>query len=150
MCIDQLFLSYQLYTITGLLKNSHGYYLSLVRQFSLELKYFKFSWMFIETKVDILHQQVTKEKQYIYTAESEKIQPQFGFKYFEASKLSSCFLRWTYLLHCIRQYLEKEKGGEMCRPERDVTLDIAVNVIPCLSMFPISIITFCRVIPQDL
>ena len=48
--------------------------------------------MFFETKVDILHEQETKEKQYIYTANNEKIQPQFGFKDFEASKLSSCFL----------------------------------------------------------
>ena len=42
--------------------------------------------------------------------------------------------------------MEKEKGGEMGRPERDVTLDIAVNVSPYLSMFPISIIIFCRFI----
>ena len=48
---------------------------------------------------------------------------------------------------CIQEYLEKEKGGEIRRLERDVTLDIAVNVSPCLSIFPISIITFCRVIP---
>ena len=106
--------------------------------------------MFIETKVDLLHQQVTKEKQYIYTADNEKLQPQFGFKDFEASKISSCFLCWTYQLPCIREYLEKEKGGEMCRPERDVTLDIAVNVTPCLSIFPISSVTFCRVIPWAL
>ena len=52
--------------------------MSLLRQFSLESKYIKFSWMFIETKVDILHQQVTKDKQYIYTADNEKLQPQFG------------------------------------------------------------------------
>ena len=44
----------------------------------------------------------------------------------------------------------KEKAGEMRRLERDVTLDIAVNVSPCLSMFPISIVTFCRVITWDL
>ena len=45
---------------------------------------------------------------------------------------------------------KKEKGGEMSRPERVVTLDIAMNVIPCISMFPISIVTFCRVIPWAL
>ena len=106
--------------------------------------------MFIETKVDILHQQVTKEKKYIYTTKNEKLQPQFGFKDFEASKISSYFLHWTYRFPCIREYLEKEKGGEMRRPERDVTIDIAVNVSPCLSMFPISIVTFFRVIPWAL
>ena len=87
----------------------------LLIQFGLESKYFKFSWMFIETKVDILHQQVAKEKLYIYIVDNEKLQPQFGFKDFEASKLSSCFLRWTYRLPCIQEYLEKEKGGEMSR-----------------------------------
>ena len=45
---------------------------------------------------------------------------------------------------------KKRKLGEMCRPEIDVTLDIAVNVSPCLSMFPISIVTFFRVIPWAL
>ena len=93
---------------------------------------------------------MTKEKQYIYTTDNEKLQPKFAFKDFEASKLSSCFLHLTYQLPCIREYLEKENGGEMRRPKRDVTLNIAVNVIPCLSMFPISIVTFCRVIPWDL
>ena len=93
---------------------------------------------------------MTKEKQYIYTADNEKFEAEVGFKYFEASKLSSCFLRSTYRLPCIREYLEKEKGGEMHRPEKDVTLDIVVNVSPCLSMFPISIVTFCRVIPWAL
>ena len=63
--------------------------------------------MFIETKLDILHQEVTKEKQYIHIADNEKLQPQFGFKDFEASTLSSCFLHWTYRLPCIREYLEK-------------------------------------------
>ena len=106
--------------------------------------------MFIEAKVDLLHQQVTKEKQYIYIEDNENIQPQFGFKNFEASKLSSCFLRSTYRLPCIQEYLEKAKGGEMRRPKRDVTLDIEVNVSHCLSMFPISIVTFCRVIPWAL
>ena len=49
---------------------------------------------------------MTKEKQYIYTADNEKIQPQFGFKDFEAIKLSSCFLRSTYLLlHFVGSYL---------------------------------------------
>ena len=92
--------------------------MSLLRQFSLEAKYFEFSWIFIETKVDILDEQVTKEKQYIYTIDNEKIQPQFGFKDFEASKLSSCFLRSTYRFPCIREYLEKEKGGycSECKP----------------------------------
>ena len=47
----------------------------------------------------------------------------------------------------MREYLEKEKVGEMRRPDRDLNLDIVVNVIPCLSMFPISIVTFCRVMP---
>ena len=79
---------------------------------------------------------------YIYTPDNEKIQAEVGFKYFEASKLSSCFLRSTYRFPCIQEYLEKEKGGEMHRLERDVTLDITVKVIPCLSMFPISIVTF--------
>ena len=36
--------------------------------------------------------------------------------------------------------------GQMRRRERDVTLDIAVNV----SLFPISIVTFCRFIPWHL
>ena len=121
-----------------------------MRQFSLEAKYFKFSWIFIETKVDLLHQQVTKEKRYIYTTNNENLQPQFRFKDFEASKLSSCFLRSTYRLPCIQEYLEKEKGGEMHRPERDATPDIAVNVSPCLSMFPIFIVPFCRAIPWAL
>ena len=35
---------------------------------------------------------MTKEKQYIYTTDNEKIQAEVGFKGFEASKLSSCFL----------------------------------------------------------
>ena len=91
-----------------------------------------------------------KEKQYIYTADNEEIQAESGFKDFEASKLSSFFLCSTYRLPCIREYLEKEKGGEMRRPEIDVTLDIAVNVSPCLSIFPISIVTFFRVIPWAL
>ena len=90
------------------------------------------------------------KKKYICRANNEKVQPQFSFKYFEAIKLSSCFLRWRNGLSCIREYLEKEKAGEMRRPERDVTLDIAVNVSPCLSVFPISIVTFCRVIPWAL
>ena len=93
---------------------------------------------------------MTKEKQYIYIAENEKLQPQFGFKDFEASKLSSCFLRSKHRLPCVREYLEKKKGEEIRRPERDVTLDIGVNVSHCLSMFPISIVTFCRVMPWDL
>ena len=109
--------------------------MSLLKQFSLEAKYFKFSWIFIETKVDILHQQVTKEKQYIYTTGNEKIQPQFGFKDFEASKLSSFFLRSTYRLPCIQEYMEKEKGGEMRRPKRDVT--IVMKVLFPWSFFPI-------------
>ena len=83
-------------------------------------------------------------------ANNEKVQPLFAFKDFEAIKFLSCFLRWKNGLSCIREYLEKEKAGEMRRPERDVSLDIAVNVSPCLSMFPISIVTFCRVIPWDL
>ena len=91
-----------------------------------------------------------KKRQYIYKANNEKVQPQFAFKDFEESKLSSCFLHWTNGLSCIQEYLEKEKGGEMKRPERDVTLDIAVNVSPCLSVFPISIVKFCRVIPCTL
>ena len=78
------------------------------------------------------------KKKYIYRENNEKLQPQFVFKDFEASNLSSCFLRWTNGLSCIQEYMENEKGGEMRRPERDVTLDIAVNVIPCLSVFPIS------------
>ena len=49
----------------------------------------------------------------------------------------------------IQEYLEKEKAGEIRRLERDVTLDIAVNVSPCLSVFPISPITrgSCRQLP---
>ena len=89
---------------------------------------------------------MTKEKPYIYRIDNENIQPQFVFKDFEASKISSCFLHWTNGLSCIQEYLEKEKGGEMRRPERDVTLDIAMNVRSSLSMFPIYIVTFCRVI----
>ena len=50
----------------------------------------------------------------------------------------------------MQEYLEKEKAGEMQRLDRDLTLDIAVNVSPCLSMFPISIVAFCRVIPYAL
>ena len=57
---------------------------------------FKFPWIFIEIKVDILHKQVTKEKQYTYTTDNEKIQAEVGFKDFEASNISSCFLRSTY------------------------------------------------------
>ena len=41
----------------------------------------------------------------------------------------------------------KRQSWKMQRPDRDLTLDIAVNVSPCLSMFPISIIAFCRIMP---
>ena len=67
--------------------------------------------MFLETKADLLHQQVTKYEQYIYRANNEKPQPHFGFKDFEASNISSSFLHWTYELSYIREYLEKEKAG---------------------------------------
>ena len=45
---------------------------------------------------------------------------------------------------------KKRKVEKCVLPEIDVTLDIAVIVIPCLSVFPISIVTFCRVIPWAL
>ena len=52
-------------------------------------------------------------KLYIYRENNEKLQVEFGFKEFEAIKLSSFFLRWTCGLSCMREYLEKEKDGEM-------------------------------------
>ena len=42
---------------------------------------------------------------------------------------------------------KKEKDGETRRPDKDLILDIAVNVSPCLSMFPIYIVAFCRFTP---
>ena len=57
-----------------------------------------------------------EEKQYIYRENNEKIRAEFGFKDFEASKISSFFLRWTYGMSRIREYLEKEKAREMRRP----------------------------------
>ena len=59
------------------------------------------------------------------------------------------YVRHIYCL-AFESIWKKEKGEEVRRPERDVTLDIAVNVSPCLSMFPISIVTFYRVIPWAL
>ena len=73
-----------------------------------------------------------EEKYYIYRGNNEKIQAEFDFKEFEAIKLSSFFIRWTCGLSCMRVYLEKEKAREMQRSDKDLTLDIAVNVSPCL------------------
>lgn len=61
----------------------------------------------------------------------------------------SSSLIWSalYFLECSLEYLSKEKGGSMRIPASDLTWERDVNVSPCLSLVPISIVACSSVNP---
>ena len=63
---------------------------------------------------------------------------------------SSFFLIVAYALLAIFEYLSNVNGGDIHKPSIDFTLEIAVNVKPCLSAIPISMVALCKVKPCDL
>ena len=65
----------------------------------------------------------------------------------EWRRSSACFLQAIFLLSFIFMKRSKLNAGKIQRFCSEGTLEIAVNVRPCRSVFPMSIVACGRVIP---
>ena len=73
-----------------------------------------------------------------------------GYVEMDCNRCSSLFLIVAYALLAMFAYLSNVKGGDICKPSIDLTLEIVVKVKPCLSVIPISMVALCKVKPCDL